>query len=303
MDEAKAWDAVAGFLTEMALEKGLADNSREGYRRDIGDLISYCSSHEIENWNRITAADLTLYIGDLYDIGIAPATVNRRLSAIRGFFGFLHREKLIDSNPARIVTGPRARRNLPDVLSVQEIELLLAQLEDNTPAGIRDRAIIEMMYGCGLRVSEVISLRLESFKLDGKLIRITGKGKQQRLVPVGEMARHAVQSYLAEVRHQLVRSPDKSGNALFLSIKLGKSLTRQAVWLLIKRYVRQAGIKTSVSPHTFRHSFATHLLEGGASLRDVQELLGHVSIETTTIYTHIDRSHLLEVIRTFHPRN
>ena len=303
MDEAKAWDAVAGFLTGQALEKGLSEKTCEAYRNDLGNLIDFCVQRSITDWDDVTPLDITRFIGELYDLGISPATVNRRLSAYRGFFSYLAREGILKTNPAKLVTGPRAGRKLPHILSPENISAILEQPDNSTPAGLRDRAILELMYGCGLRVSEVIAVRLESFVLEGKLLAVTGKGEKQRLVPIGGMAQKAVVDYLSQGRPRLVREPRKAGSFLFLSVKLGKPVSRQAVWLMIKKYTREANPELNVTPHTFRHSFATHLLEGGAGLRDVQAMLGHVSIDTTMIYTHIDRSHLIEVVRTFHPRS
>ncbi len=303
MDEAKAWDAVAGFLTGMALEKGASVRTIDAYRNDLGNLVDYCIEQSIANWDALTPLDITRFIGELYDIGISPATVNRRLSAFRGFFRYLAREGIVKRNPAKLVTGPRSGRKLPHVLSPEKISKILEQPDTSTAAGLRDRAILELMYGCGLRVSEVIAVKSESFVLEGKLLSVTGKGEKQRFVPIGGMARKAVEDYLSLGRPALVREPRNSGTYLFLSVKLGKPLTRQSVWLMIKSYSHRIDPQLDITPHTFRHSFATHLLEGGAGLRDVQAMLGHVSIDTTMIYTHIDRSHLIEVVRTFHPRS
>lgn len=303
MDVDSAWNAVAGFLTTLSLEKGLSGNSREAYNHDLGDLIDFCTRRGISGWDKITTADLTKYLGELYDLGIAPATSNRRLSAFRGFFAYLQREGICESNPASIISGPRSRRKLPDVLTYEEIKLLLNQPDLSTPAGIRDRAMLEVMYGCGLRVSELVSLKRDDFILDGKLLKVRGKGDKQRIVPVGGCAVEALEHYRTQVRSGLIRNPRDAGEVIFLSQKLGKPLTRQGFWKILRGYVFAAGIKSEVTPHTLRHSFATHLLEGGAGLREVQELLGHASIDTTMIYTHIDRNHLLEVLRTFHPRN
>jgi len=302
MDTAAAWDAVASFLTSLSFEKGLAENSRQAYQRDLGDLIRFCSRRGLKDWNKVRSADISRYLGELYDLGIAPATVSRRLSAFKGFFAYMFREGLCPSDPARLISGPRARRKLPEVLSADEVELLLRQPDLGNPGGVRDRAMLELMYGCGLRVSELVGLRLDDFQLNGELLKVRGKGGKQRLVPVGGYARDAIARYLSDVRPQLVRDRLRAGDALFLSIKLGRPLTRQGFWKIMQGYVQAAGLKMRVTPHTLRHSFATHLLEGGAGLREVQELLGHASIDTTMIYTHIDRSHLLEVVRTFHPR-
>lgn len=296
------WDALAGFLTTIALEKGLAANSREAYRRDIADLIGFLEPLGVTEAAAVTTAHIARYVSTLYDLGIAPATVSRRLSAFRGFFGYLVREKVCIADPAELVSGPRGSRRLPDLLTVEEIERLIAAADPATPLGRRDGAMLELGYGCGLRVSELVGVRLADFLLEGKILKVTGKGDKQRLVPVGGCARAAIAKYLAEVRPGLIKDHKQARDALFLSLKLGRPLSRVAFWQNLQGYVAAAGLQRRVTPHTLRHSFATHLLEGGAGLRDVQELLGHASIATTTIYTHLDRSHLLEVVRSFHPR-
>ena len=302
MNTDSALNAVASFLTSLSLEKGLAANSRDAYQRDLSDLIDFCGRKGITSWKDVASADISRYLNELYDIGIAPATVNRRLSAFRGFFAFLCREGICETDPARVVLGARSQRRLPPVLTIPQIEKLLEQPDRETPAGIRDRAMLEMMYGCGLRVSELTGLQLDALRMQGVKLQVKGKGDKTRLVPVGGYARDAVAKYLSEVRPKLIKDQKRTRDAIFLSMKLGKPLSRMGFWKILKRYVRAAGIDEDVTPHTLRHSFATHLLEGGAGLRDVQELLGHASIETTMIYTHIDRSHLYEVVRTFHPR-
>jgi len=303
MNTDAAWSAVAGFLTSLALEKDLAENSREAYRRDLGDLIEYCQRCGIGLWSDVKSADITRYLTELYDLGIAPATVNRRLSAFRGFFAWLCREGTCQTDPAKLVSGPRARRRLPNVLTIAEVEKLLAAPNLSNPIGIRDRAMLEVVYGCGLRVSELVNLKLDAFRLDGRLLLIQGKGGKQRLVPIGGYATQAVTDYLQKIRPLWVRDVRKTQDALFLTQKRGAPMTRQGFWTILKAHTTTAGIETRVTPHTLRHSFATHMLEGGAGLRDVQELLGHASLVTTTIYTEIDSAHLYEVVKTFHPRN
>lgn len=302
MDKEAAWNAVAGFLTGLALEQGLADNTCQAYRRDLADVIEYCDREGVVDWQSVQPAHLSGYLEQLFDLGVAAATVNRRLSAIRHFYRHLQREGLVKANPAVLMQSTKKRRSLPEVLTVTEIETVIASIDRITPNGLRDWAIIEMLYGCGLRVSELTGLRREWFLADGRALNVTGKGNKQRLVPVPGQALHAVNRYLREVRPELAKKSIKARDFVFLSMKQCAPMSRQAVWMLIKHYVAAAGLLVPVTPHTFRHSYATHLLEGGASLRDVQELLGHVSIETTDIYTHIDRSHLIETVRTCHPR-
>ncbi len=303
MEKKHAELAVGSFLTSISLEKGLSENTKDAYQRDLSNLIDYCVDQNVTDWKTLTASNLTGYVTGLYDLGIAATTISRRLSAIRSFYRYLQRDGVVNSNPAELVSSPRQMRNLPGALTVEEINRIIAVINRSTPAGLRDWAIIETLYGCGLRVSELTGLRKEWFLMNGEVINVTGKGGRQRLVPVGLQAQHAIRRYMAEVRPKLAEKPDQARDFIFLSMKRWGPLSRQAVWNMVKQYVVAAGIMVAVTPHTFRHSFATHLLEGGASLRDIQELLGHVSIETTEIYTHVDRAHLIETIRSCHPRN
>jgi len=299
----KLWDAAAGFISSIALEKGLAVNTQQAYRRDLADFIDFTTRSGIGDWASVTPRQITQYVSELIEVGAAEATVGRRLSALRGLFAFLTREKYISSDPSEIVIGPRLKRKLPEVLSVEDIKLLISAVDISSPAGLRDWAMLELVYGCGLRVSELVNVKSADFLFGGEILRVLGKGSKERLVPVGGCARAALVEYLQKGRPALMRDPKAARDRLFLSVKLGKPLTRVGFWALLKEIALRAGLSRRVTPHIFRHSFATHLLEGGAGLRDVQELLGHVSIDTTMIYTHIDRTHLIEVVRTFHPRN
>jgi integrase/recombinase XerD len=236
---------------------------------------------------------LILYLGALRRAQMAPATVMRRLSALRGFYRHLVKEELLASDPTANLPAARLIHHLPSVLSIEEVEQLLAQPRGDTTRGLRDRALLELLYATGLRVSELVGLRRGDLNLDQGLVRCLGKGGKERIVPVGEPACRAVRAYL-EARHD-------AAPALFLGNK-GKSLTRVAFWRIISRYARQAGLRATVSPHTLRHSFATHLLDGGADLRTIQELLGHASIATTQIYTHVSVDRLREDYRAYHPR-
>jgi integrase/recombinase XerD len=303
MDKESAWEAIASFMTFTALEKGLALNSREAYQRDLSDFINFCDNNDLKTWDNVTPALIIRYINELFDLGIAPATINRRLSSLRGFFMFLHREDLCSHNPARTVKGPHSRRKLPVVLDIQQIEILLEQPDPETPIGIRDRAMLELMYGCGLRISELVGLKLDAIRFDGEILMVTGKGSKTRLIPVGGYARKALAKYLEQVRSSLVRERKKTLDAVFLTQLRGTPMTRQGFWKILRHYVVTANLSVEVTPHTLRHSFATHLLEGGAGLREIQELLGHVSIATTMIYTHTDRSHLYDVVMSCHPRS
>ncbi len=301
-DQGELWDALSGFLTMISLEKGLAHNTSQSYRLDLEDLLRFLTDENVSTPASVKTTHITKYIGSLYDLGIAPATISRRLSAFRGYFAYLQREGVIVKDPAELVESPKSIRHLPEVLSIQEVERLIAAPDQETPTGIRDRAMLELGYGCGLRVSELVSVKIGDFLLEGKILKVTGKGGKQRLVPVGEFARNAIEQYMQKVRPGLIRERAAAKDALFLSLRLGMAMTRMAFWQHLQGYLLKAGLSRKITPHTLRHSFATHLLEGGAGLRDVQELLGHVSIATTSIYTHIDRSHLIEVVRSFHPR-
>lgn len=291
-----------GFLTMVSLEKGLALNTTKSYRLDLEDLIRFLAESGIDRPDSVQTVHITEYLSKLIDLGIAPATIARRLSAFKGLFAYLQREEVIKDDPAELVESPKAIRHLPEVLTVVEVERLIAAPDPQTDGGLRDRAMLELGYGCGLRVSELVSVKLGDFLLEGKILKVTGKGGKQRLVPVGECARNAIELYMQKVRPKLIKDRALLKDALFVSLKHGTAMSRIAFWQNLQGYLLKAGLTRKITPHTLRHSFATHLLEGGAGLRDVQELLGHANIATTTIYTHIDRSHLIEVVRSFHPR-
>lgn len=307
-------EEVTAFLTSMALEKGLAETTREAYFHDLSDIALYAAQWGIENWDHLSRTLLTRYLSELHRLGIAATTVHRRLSALRGFFRYLQREEKVTNDPTEAILAPRVERKLPAVLSVEEIERLMDAVDTSSPRGLRDRAMLELAYGSGLRVSELVSVRLSHFLPRGEILKVTGKGSKTRLVPVSGQARKAIREYLASGRPFLIKPALKTkrggkserrspGDLLFLNGRDGGPITRMGFWLILREYAIKAGINTPLTPHTLRHSFATHLLEGGMNLREVQELLGHASIATTTIYTHLDRSHLWEVIRTCHPRS
>lgn len=302
MNTDEARDTISTFLTSLSIEKGLAKNTLEAYQHDLGDLIEFCNRKSIRSWDKISTTHLNGYIRDLYDVGAASSTVNRRLSSIKGFFSWLSRENMIKRNPAQVLKSIRKQRKLPAVLTPDEVELLISQPDKSSNAGIRDRAMFEVMYGSGLRISETIGLRLDNILPGGEIMRITGKGSKQRIVPLGGYAKSALDKYIRNVRPELAVKSQNSGSYIFLSLRLGTPLSRMGFWKILRGYVVAAGLDKDITPHTLRHSFATHLLEGGAGLREVQELLGHASIDTTMIYTHIDRSHLMEVVRSCHPR-
>ena len=294
--------AIKEYKNYLLLERGLSGNSIEAYVHDAEKLREFLTIKEItaspvETTNR-HIRDFLQYLGEL---GLTATSQARMLSGIKGFFKYLFVENLIAADPTELVETPRLSRKLPDTLSVQEIDLLLAAIDHSTPEGTRNRAMLEMLYGSGLRVSELIGLTLPNVYAELGFLRITGKGNKERLVPTGSEALKYLDIYLQEIRGHVVPQKDHE-NFVFLNSR-GKAVSRVWVFLVIKDLAQKAGIQKNISPHTFRHSFATHLIEGGADLRAVQEMLGHESITTTEIYTHLDRDYLRQVMHDFHPRS
>lgn len=288
------------FLDHLGVERGLSQNTREAYRNDLWRYFTFLESENVTHVTQVSRLEVTRFIRFLTELGMAGSSVARNLSAIRMFHRFLIEENVTEIDPTIQVEAPKRERHLPMVLEIQEIEKFLEQPDTAQSIGIRDKALLEFLYATGVRVSESIAVSISHLDFEEKLVRVIGKGNKERIVPIGEIALEWVMRYLHHVRPHWVKQ-GKSGDILFLSVR-GRPLTRYAVWKILRFYVRQAGIQKPVSPHTLRHSFATHLLEGGADLRSVQELLGHADISTTQIYTHIDREYLREVIFTFHPR-
>ena len=290
-------DAYQAYLK---LQRGLSPNTLEGYSRDVDKLLAYLHSDGID------VADVTLdvlenFVCTLQDVGIQPKSQARIISGIKSFFKFLRAEGYIDENPSELLASPKLGLHLPDVLTLGEIDEMIAEIDMSTPEGIRNRAIIETLYGCGLRVSELVSLRLSQIFVDDEYVIVEGKGDKQRLVPISQQALECIASYITQVRSHLTvkRGCD---DILFLN-RRGGQLSRVMIFYIVKDLCQLAGIHKTVSPHTLRHSFATHLLEGGANLRAIQQMLGHESITTTEIYVHIDRSTLRQEILLHHPRN
>jgi integrase/recombinase XerD len=286
------------FLVSLALERGLSEKTVEAYRRDLLRFEQFLQARGV-SVARARPRDVSAFLALLGGLGLAPTSINRHLSAVRSFFAQLEREGAVAANPAGSVERAVTARRLPHPLGVAEIERLLASPDASTPLGARDAALLEFLYATGVRVTELVTFPLSGLLLDEGLIRVIGKGRKERLVPIGEPARLRVVSYIEGSRRLFVRGRDPG--ILFLNHR-GRPLTRMGFWKILRGHVRAAGIGARVSPHTLRHSFATHLLEGGANLRDVQEMLGHADITTTQIYTKVDRSYLREVHRTFHPR-
>jgi integrase/recombinase XerD len=294
--------AIKGFQTYLKLEKGLSANSVEAYSRDIEKLEQYADSLPAQlKPDAFTLDDLRNFIMWVNGLGMLPSSQARVLSGIKSFYKYLLIEDIIKNDPAELLESPKKQRKLPTVLSYQDIESLLSAIDLSKPEGQRNKAILEVLYSCGLRVSELTELKLSNLYLDIEFVKVLGKGSKERLVPIGGEAIKALKLWIENVR---VHVPIKKGeeDMVFLN-RRGSRLSRVYVFMLIKQLAEIAGIKKVISPHTLRHSFATHLVEGGADLRAVQEMLGHESITTTEIYTHLDREYLKEVITSFHPRN
>lgn len=289
------------FKNYLLLERGLAKNSVEAYLNDVHKLFEYCDflgkkfiPKEIEE------KDLHSFVSWMAELGMLPNTQSRVISGIKSFFSYLLLEGLIEIDPAVQLESPRLNRKLPDVLNITEINSLIEAIDASKPEGMRNKAIIEVLYGCGLRVTELITLRISDVNVEQEYLKVTGKGNKERIIPIGETALKFIEIYLKEVR---VHLDIKKGNEDYIFLnRLGSRLSRIMVFKIIKTLADSIGLIKSISPHTFRHSFATHLIEGGADLRAVQEMLGHSSITTTEIYTHMDRDYLKGIITSFHPR-
>lgn len=292
-------DIIKKYNQYLKLEKGLSLNTLEAYNADITKLLVFLEGENIELLNT-TPEDLEQFIAGLHDIGITARSQARIMSGIKSLFGFLMLEKIIEKDPSELIDSPRIGFKIPEVLSIQEIDSIIAAVDLSKKEGQRNRALLETLYSCGLRVSELITLKLSDLYLDDEFIRVEGKGQKQRLVPISKKAIKEIQFYMVD-RH-LVTAKKGHEDFLFLS-RRGTHLSRIMIFHIIKELANEVGIIKTISPHTFRHSFATHLLEGGANLRAIQMMLGHESITTTEIYTHIDRSRLRSEIIEHHPRN
>jgi len=290
------------YITFLRIEKNLSPNTIDAYQRDLKRYLDFLEIDEnLTDLNNIKQKHVRKYIRILNDVHLSVTSINRAFSSIRSFHNYLSGEEIIKTNPVLLLDTPKAPRKLPIVLSPQEIDAILDVVDISKDLGIRDLAVLEILYSGGLRVSELCDLKLTDILLNAEMLRITGKGNKQRLVPLGPRAIICLNKYFKRVRPSFARKNNANHGKIFLS-RNGNPLTRMMVWLIIKKWVSNTNIKKKISPHTFRHSFATHLLEGGADLRAVQEMLGHTDISTTQIYTHLDREYLKEVHRTFHPR-
>jgi len=290
---------IEDYLDYLGLERGLAPNTLESYGRDLRQFSRYISAQRLESWAALDRGRILLYLDNLKRQGKSTATVSRSLASIRSFFRFLNREGTLSSNPAALLDTPKVEKRLPHVMSPREIESLLHRPIVASPVGLRDRAMFEVLYATGIRVSELVSLLVSDAHLDVGFIKCLGKGGKERIVPLGTIAIKSLESYLATGRPKLLRS--REVRSLFVNHH-GRQLTRQGFWKLLKKRAREAGIEANITPHTLRHSFATHLLDNGADLRAVQEMLGHADISTTQIYTHVSRTRLREIYNKAHPR-
>jgi integrase/recombinase XerD len=286
---------ISDFIQHLRLERGLSANTCSAYRRD---LQGFFESAKIEHPKQTTPSQIITYFGALGKIGTKPASMARKISSIKQFFVYLVENRQVERNPAEIYTAPKISRYHPDYLSPQEIARVLDKIDISTPSGKRNRGMLETLYGCGLRISELINLKITDIEFEAGFIRVIGKGSKQRLVPIGSFALDAIRQYLAVSEAGRLTSRSE---VLFLSSR-GKRFSRVGVWKIVGKLVRGAGITKTVTPHTFRHSFATHLIEGGADLRVVQEMLGHADISTTEIYTKLDRDYIVAEHRKYHPR-
>lgn len=289
------------YIDYLKIERGLSGNTVEAYRRDVEKLEQFSESINISSPEAIQTSHLKDFLKWINELGMTAPTQARVLSGIKSLFKFLLLSNLRKDDPAMLIESPRLSRKLPDVLSLEEIQGLIDAIDLSKPEGIRNKAILETLYGCGLRVSELINLRISNIYPEIEFIKVIGKGDKERIIPIGSSALKYIQLYKEDCR---IHTPIKHGMEDFLFLnRRGAALTRVMIFLIIKDLAAKSGLTKTISPHTFRHSFATHLVEGGADLRAVQEMLGHESITTTEIYTHLDRHYLREVITQYHPRS
>lgn len=292
---------IEQFRSYLKLERGFSENSIEAYLRDISKFQDFALGQDWQNPEKISTQQIQAFILHLNELGIAETSQARILSGIKAFYKFLFAEEVIFTDPSYLIEAPKLKRKLPDTLEYHEIEALLEAIDHSTPEGTRNRAMLEVLYCCGLRVSELIDLKISNLYFDIEFIKVVGKGNKERFVPIGSEAMKYTKIYLEHTRRNLNIAKGHE-NFVFLN-RRGKKLTRVYVFMVIKELAQKIGLKKNISPHTFRHSCATHLLEGGADLRTIQEILGHESITTTEIYTHLDKDYLRQTILQYHPRS
>lgn len=292
-------EALEEYFHFLQIERGLSDNTLKSYRRDLEEYVKYLDKVLSKtNWDKVSRYDISSFLYMLKDNGKSSATISRHISSIRSFHQFLVREQLSKVDPSYHIETPKKERKLPDVLSQKEVELLL-DINENSPLDVRNKAMLELLYATGLRVSELITLRLSDLHLTMGFLQCFGKGSKERIVPIGNVAIEKVENYIEYARPLLVKK--QTTDVLFVN-QHGRALSRQGFWKILKKIARDNGIEKTITPHTLRHSFATHLLENGADLRIVQEMLGHEDISTTQIYTHVTKARLKDIYQTYHPR-
>lgn len=295
-------NVIIEYQSYLKLEKGLSNNSIEAYLRDVSKLHQYAIGLKNKPTpDGISRQDLTTFMAELYDLGLSARSHARVLSALRSFFDFLVLENAIENNPCELIESPKIGRKLPEYLTINEIDQLISAIDLSTNEGHRNKAILETLYSCGLRVSELVNLKFSDLYMDDGFIRILGKGNKQRLVPVSPSVNKELDLYTNHTRNHQKIQPGYE-DFVFLN-RRGKNLTRVMIFTIVKNLAKEIGLKKNISPHTFRHSFATHLMEGGADLRAIQDMLGHESISTTEIYLHLSKKALKDAILTYHPRN
>ena len=287
------------YHNHLLIEKGAAGNTLEAYGRDLNRYVSFLEQKELTDVRGVTSETVIEFLVQIKSEGLSPNSMNRSLAALRGFYKFLLQEKILDESPLTHIELAKVWLRLPDTVSKEEMNLILSQPGDQTPYMLRDSAMLELLYATGLRVSELISLTMNSINWQVGFLIVMGKGSKERVVPIGKTAYDCVRRYVDEARPRLIKS--KTTDVLFLN-RFGGAFTRQGLWKIIIHYAQKAGLQKNVHPHTFRHSFASHLLDGGADLRAVQVMLGHADISTTQIYTHVTKERLKEIHRKYHPR-
>ena len=288
------------FLTMLRVERNVSNHTMDAYKRDINQYLMYLGDLDIKNLSDVKSTHIRDYIRVLSDGGMAPASISRIISSIRTYYRFLSSENILDENPVLLINNPKLPKKLPDVLSEKEISLIINAIRESSQFYQRDKAIIELLYSCGIRVTELCNLEMSNLFIDQDLIRVMGKGNKERLLPLGVRSKKYLDDYIKHSRNSHIK---KSGSSFVFVSRNGNQLTRAMINIILNKWTQVSGLKKSVSPHKLRHSFATHLLEGGADLRFVQALLGHSDISTTQIYTHIDKHHLKEVYKIHHPRS
>lgn len=292
-------ELIDNFLNYLSVERGLSGNTLISYRRDLNCYMDFLAKSKIDALSKTTKDGIVDFMFYQKDKGLAANSISRRLSAIRMFYKFLVRERILKTDPTGQLDSPKLWKKIPEVLTVNEVEALIRQPDSRTAQGIRDKAVLETLYATGMRVSELVNLKVDNVNFDVGFVRCIGKGNKERIIPLGSKAVGCIKKYLAAGRKKFLGR--KESEYLFIS-RLGKKISRQSFWKLVRKYTRQARIKKTIKPHTLRHSFATHLLERGADLRSVQEMLGHSDISTTQIYTHVNKERLKAIHKMFHPR-